>query len=53
MRSIKELSVFARHFDWWKRSADRKYFIPTKKAPPEAVEAMKIVNERIKNKTFA
>lgn len=53
MRSIKELSVFARHYDWWEYSKDGKYFVPTEKAPKEAVEAIKIVNKRIKDKTFA
>lgn len=52
MRYIPELLVFAKHTDWWTRTPDRKYFVPTEKAPSEAVEAIKKVNELIrKNKT--
>ena len=53
MRRVKKLLVFADHDDWWEYSKDGKYFVPTEKAPKEAVEAMKIVNKRIKDKTFA
>lgn len=50
MRIIPELKVFVRHYDWWHYDEDMKYYVPTKEAPPEAVEAMRIVNEKIKNK---
>ncbi len=49
MRYIPELLVFMNHPEWWTHDKDRKYIIPTKEAPPEAVEAIRIVNEKIKN----
>ncbi len=53
MRYIPELSVFIRHHEWWTRTPDRKFFVPTDKAPKEAVEAIEKVNERIKNNDVA
>lgn len=53
MRRIPELMVFVGHSDWWDYSKDRKYFVPTEKAPPEAVEAIKKVNEKIKRNAIA
>ena len=47
MKHIPELDVFAGHTDWWDYDENR-YFVPTEKAPPEAVEAMRIVNEMTK-----
>ena len=49
MRRIPELLVFADHTEWWTHDEERKYIIPTKEAPPEAVEAIRIVNEKIMN----
>lgn len=44
MMKIEELSIFIRHFDWYTKD-ETGYFIPTDKAPPEAVKAMEYVNE--------
>ena len=49
MRYIPELHIFVRHPEWWTRTPDRKFFIPTDKAPKEAVEAMEKFNERVRN----
>lgn len=53
MRFIPELLVFIRHPEWWTRTPDRKFFIPTDKAPKEAIEAMKKFNERVRNNEIA
>lgn len=42
MRIIKELLVFIHHYDWY--TTDEFGYVPTDKAPPEAVDAMRIVN---------
>lgn len=44
MRIIKCLEVFGGHFDWFTVDP-KKGYIPTDKAPKEAVEAMKEYNE--------
>lgn len=48
-RIIKELDVFIDHYDWYKLDKDGIYFIPTEKAPPEAVKAMEYCNKLIEN----
>ncbi len=48
MRYDKNLDVFIERFDWYKKDNSGCFYIPTEKAPPEAVEAMKRVNERKK-----
>lgn len=53
MRKVKEMLVFIDHFDWWDYSEDGKFFVPTEKAPPEAIKAIEIVNDRIKRNEFA
>lgn len=47
MRKMPDLDIFICHDDWYTRDDTNGHFIPTDKAPPEAVEAMKTVNERI------
>ena len=47
MKILKELSVFSRHSDWYTKDEDG-YFVPTEKAPPEAVEAMEYCNKLAK-----
>ena len=53
MRKMIEFKVFFKHKDWYTMDESGNYFIPTEKAPPEAVEAMeycnKLVKEDIKN----
>ena len=44
MRIIKELDVFIDHDDWYTKDKNR-FFVPTEKAPPEAVKAMEHCNE--------
>lgn len=44
MMKIEELSVFITHYDWYTKD-EIGYFVPTDKAPPEAVEAMEYVNK--------
>lgn len=44
MRIVRELSVFIRHTDWYTKD-ENDYFVPTEKAPPEAVKAMEHCNE--------
>ncbi|MBR2280443.1 MAG: hypothetical protein IJ903_05950 [Ruminococcus sp.] len=48
MRKIPELSIFIKHFDWWKKDKN-DYYVPTEKAPPEAIKAMEKVNALIKH----
>lgn len=48
MRKDRDLIFFLTHHDWYVRDESGQYFIPTEKAPPEAAEAMKRVNERTK-----
>lgn len=48
MRKIPELSIFIKHFDWWKKDKN-DYYVPTEKAPPEATKAMEKVNALIKH----
>lgn len=45
MRNDKDFFYFAPHFDWYIVEKGKGY-VPTDKAPPEAVEAMRRVNER-------
>ena len=45
MRIMREFLVFFKHKDWYTMDESRCYFIPTEKAPPEAVEAMEVCNE--------
>lgn len=47
MRTGKDMNIFITHFDWYKEVPGVGYE-PTEKAPEEAVEAMKRVNERSK-----
>lgn len=44
MRKMPELSVFIRHYDWYTKDDTDNFFIPTAKAPPEAVKASKRYN---------
>lgn len=44
MKIIRCLEVFGGHFDWFIVDPEKGY-IPTDKAPKEAVEAMKEYNE--------
>ena len=44
MRIVKELDVFITHYDWYTKD-ENYYFVPTEKAPPEAVKAMEHCNE--------
>ena len=48
MKIVKELDIFIEHYDWYTKSEDHLYFIPTEKAPPEAVKAMEYCNELVK-----
>ncbi len=45
MRRDRDFEVFAMHFDWYTVD-EKKGYIPTDKAPKEAVEAMKRYNAR-------
>lgn len=45
MRYDKDYFFFAPHSEWYTVEKGKGY-VPTDKAPPEAVEAMKRVNER-------
>ncbi len=45
MRVNKDLNIFITHFDWYEEVPGEGY-VPTDKAPPEAVEAMQRVNSR-------
>lgn len=47
MRADKDLRIFLGNSDWYKLKKNIGY-IPTDKAPKEAVEAMKRYNERVK-----
>ena len=47
MKIIKELSVFSGHYDWYTKD-ENGFYVPTKKAPEEAGEAMKYCNELAK-----
>lgn len=47
MRILKELNVFIDHDDWYTKDKNR-FFVPTEKAPPEAVKAMEKLNELAK-----
>lgn len=47
MKIVNELSVFIRHYDWYLKDKDG-FFVPTDKAPPEAVKAMEYCNELAK-----
>ena len=49
MRYIPEISFLAEHSEWVDYDKDHKYFIPVDGAPPEVVEAIRSVNEKIKN----
>lgn len=44
MRIIKELNIIAGHYDWYTKD-ENYYYVPTDKAPPEAVKAMEKLNE--------
>lgn len=44
MRIMKELDIFAKHFDWYTKDTEG-YYVPTEKAPPEAIAAMKKCND--------
>ncbi len=44
MKIDKNLRIFITHVEWWEFEVGVGY-IPTKEAPPEAVEAMKRYNE--------
>lgn len=46
MRNDKDFFFFAPHFDWY-TIVKGKGYVPTDKAPPEAIEAMKRVNQRL------
>lgn len=46
MRYDKNLDVFITHFDWYTKDETGRRYIPTDKAPKEAIEAMNKVNER-------
>lgn len=47
MRKMPELSVFISHYDWYTYD-EIGYFVPTDKAPPEAIEAMEYCNKLAK-----
>ena len=47
MKIVKESDVFVDHYDWY-RSSPEGYFVPTEKAPPEAVKAMEYCNKLAK-----
>ena len=47
MRKIPELDVFISHYDWYVKD-EIGFFVPTQKAPPEAVEAMEYCNKLAK-----
>ncbi len=47
MRKVEELFVFITHYDWYTKD-EIGYFVPTDKAPPEAVKAMEHCNELAK-----
>ena len=49
MRYVPEIDFLAEHTEWWDYDSDYKYFVPAKDAPPEVVEAIRSVNEKIKN----
>ena len=44
MRIMKELDLFAKHFDWYTKDSEG-YYVPTEKAPPEAIAAMEKCND--------
>lgn len=47
MRYDENLDIFIEHFDWYiKDDKTGCFYIPTSKAPKEAVEAMERVNKR-------
>ncbi len=46
MRYDKNLDIFIEHFDWYTKDETGRLYIPTSKAPKEAVEAMERVNKR-------
>lgn len=48
MRFDKDFLIFASHFDWY-TVVDGKGYVPTEKAPIEAIEAMERVNRRNEN----
>lgn len=48
MRKMPELSVFIRHYDWYTKDDTGNFFIPTDKAPLEAVKAMEYCNKLLK-----
>ena len=43
-----DLIYLLKHREYYTRDKDGYYFIPNEDAPPEAVEAMKKVNKRLK-----
>ncbi|MEE0059266.1 MAG: hypothetical protein UE295_00405 [Acutalibacteraceae bacterium] len=47
IKIIRELSVFSRHYDWYTKD-ENGFYVPTEKAPEEAVEAMNYCNELAK-----
>lgn len=49
MRADKDFMVFASHFDWYTTKKGVGY-VPTDKAPKEAVEAMERCNRNTKCK---
>ena len=48
MRKDMDLIYLLKHREYYTRDKDGYYFIPNEDAPPEAVEAMKKVNKRLK-----
>ena len=48
MTKDKDLIYLLRHREYYTKDKDDYYFIPNEDAPPEAVEAMKKVNSRLK-----
>ena len=48
MRKDMDLFYLLDHPEYYTKDKDDYYFIPNEDAPPEAVEAMKKVNKRLK-----
>lgn len=46
MRRDRDFEAFITHYDWYTKN-ELHHYIPTDKAPEDAVEAMKRVNERM------
>jgi len=47
MRKMPELDVFISHYDWYTKD-EVGFFVPTDKAPQEAIEAMEYCNKLAK-----